>query len=89
MSIGVVMFFKALVMAVLVAIGEAWKAFRKRREERGLPLRKNRQGVYVVSDWAAKLERAAIRTWDAYLWFLFVFTVTLAAWGWWTGRLFN
>lgn len=54
-----VMFGKALILAICGAIGDAWINFRKRRAERGLPLRQNKDGVYVPDDWAAKVEALA------------------------------
>lgn len=89
MSIGWVMFGKALVLAIAVAIGERWKAFRLARREAGLPLRKNRQGVYVVFDWTHYVERAAFNLWNGYLLLLAAVTATLLAYGWWTGVFFN
>lgn len=59
-----VMFGKALILAICGAIGDAWIRFRKRRAERGLPLRQNKDGVYVPDDWAAKVEGVARGTWD-------------------------
>lgn len=53
------MFGKALILAICGAIGDAWIRFRKRRAERGLPLRQNKDGVYVPDDWAAKVEGVA------------------------------
>lgn len=89
MGIGWVMFGKAIVLAIAIFIGERWKAFRKRRSEQGLPMRKNRKGVYVVFDWAAVVERTAVRVWNMHLDFFIVATIALAIYGWWTGVLFN
>lgn len=55
------MFWKAVVVAVWVAIVARWTAFRKRRQREGLPLVRNkRTGVYEVSDWTETVERGAI-----------------------------
>lgn len=61
-GIGAVMFGKALVLAVWVVLVECWQAYRKRRIDEGLPLKKNRKGVYVVSDWTAKVDAFAVAT---------------------------
>lgn len=58
-----VMFGKVLILAICGAIGDAWIAFRKRRAERGLPLKQNKDGVYVPNDWAAKVEVVARGLW--------------------------
>lgn len=50
------MFWKAVVVALWVAAVESWQAYRKRRMADGLPLKMNRKGVYVVSDWTAKVD---------------------------------
>lgn len=52
------MFGKAVVLALWVAIIGGWSAFKKRRAEAGLPLKKNRRtGVYQVDDWPEKVDR--------------------------------
>lgn len=56
MSIGWVLFFKSIVVAIWAAIVESWDAFRQRRAEKGIPLRLNRRGVYEARDWAATVE---------------------------------
>lgn len=56
MSIGFIMFGKALILSIWGGIVESWFAYRKRRAVEGLPLRKNAQGVYVPRDWAADVE---------------------------------
>jgi len=77
MSLGFVMFGKALVLALWLCLVERWEAFRKGR---GLPLRQNRRGVYVVSDWTTKVNAAArlirnvnyalmVLIWIVVLWF--------------------
>lgn len=67
MSIGLVMFGKGLVIGLFAVFATWWAAFRKRRTERGLPLKQNRNGVYEVSDWAAKAEWLAYRLWHGLL----------------------
>lgn len=51
MSLGFTMFCKALVLTLWSFLVDGWEAYRKRRTERGLPLKQGRNGVYVVSDW--------------------------------------
>jgi hypothetical protein len=58
-SLGVMMFGKALIVAVWGGIASAWASFRKERAERGIPLKQDKNGVYVPNDWAAKVEGAA------------------------------
>lgn len=59
MSLGIAMFGKALVLGAWVFIVSRWDAYRQRRMARGLSLKQNRQGVYEVSDWTLKVNRAA------------------------------
>jgi hypothetical protein len=61
LSLGWLVFFKALVVTLWAATVEVWQAFRKRRAEMGLPLRQDRTGVYVPRDWAETVERT-VRT---------------------------
>lgn len=56
MSIGLVMFGKALIVSLWGALTEAWLSYRKRRAATGIPLRRNKAGVYVPHDWTAKVE---------------------------------
>lgn len=80
MSLGFAMFGKALVLSLWLFLVERWDAFRKRRADRGLLLRQNQQGVYVVSDWTTKVSAAArlirnanyalmVLIWIVVLWF--------------------
>lgn len=77
MSLGFVMFGKALLLALWLFLVERWEAFRKGRT---LLLKQNRQGVYVVKDWTAKVNAAArfirnanyalmVLIWIVVLWF--------------------
>lgn len=60
MSIGLVMFWKAVVMAVWAAIVERWQAYRAHRKEQGIQLVLDpRTGVYRAKvDWPEVLERS-------------------------------
>lgn len=61
MSIGVVMFFKALIVGLWCWFEERWSERRKRRAQDGLPMRYSRfRKAYVVSDWMALAERSAV-----------------------------
>lgn len=82
MSIGWVMFGKSVAMAIVLAIGAWWKSFRAKRKARGLPMRQNRQGVYVVFDWANYVERFAVRLWNGLLDFLIIMTICLMTYYW-------
>lgn len=68
LSIGWVIFWKSIVVALWAALAEHWAEFRKRRAANGLQLKQNRRGVYVVSDWAARVENALRRAWNIALW---------------------
>lgn len=58
LSIGWVMFWKAVVIAVWVAICEAWSAFKAKRASNGIPLRLDRKtGAYTPDDWPQKVDR--------------------------------
>lgn len=60
MSIGWIIFWKSVVLAVFAALLERWTAFREKRAKQGLPLRYSRKkGRYVVFDWTAYAERFA------------------------------
>lgn len=60
MSIGWVIFWKAVVVAVWAAAFARYRAFKRKRKERGLPLRLDvRRGVYVVDDRLERFERNA------------------------------
>lgn len=60
LSIGWVMFWKAVVVAVWLAITESWLAYRKRRKAQGLPMRYSRRiDAYVESDWTEWLDNIA------------------------------
>ena len=58
LSLGWVVFWKAVVVALFGAATEAWFDFRKKRAQQGLPLRQDENGVYVPYDWAEKVELA-------------------------------
>lgn len=76
--LGEVMFVKGLFLALCAAIGVQWVAFRKRRAEKGLPLKLNpRTGIYEVSDWAAWLERNARGLWNGVIVFAAVGNVAI------------
>jgi hypothetical protein len=73
------MFWKALVVSILAALGESWRAYRARRKEQGLPLRFNRRsGTYVVSDPAARIERYTRTAWNALLVAIMLWWVVVA-----------
>ncbi len=57
MSIGVVMFLKALLIAICAAVWDQWQEFKK---SRGLRLTE-RNGVYVLDDRLERCERYARR----------------------------
>ena len=61
LSIGWVMFGKAVVLAIWIAAVECWRSFKRRRIENGLPMRRNRDGVYVPDDRIERLEKWARR----------------------------
>ncbi len=82
-----VMFFKGLILALALAFGGWWTAFRKRRAQNGLPLRRNRiTGVYEVKDWTATVERGAIGIWEGVIWFTVAFNLTIWFCWWYFGR---
>lgn len=59
MSIGLVMFWKAVVVTLWAVAVERWDAFRQKRAGEGLPLKLNRKtGVYQVRDWTAGVNKA-------------------------------
>ena len=61
LSIGWVMFWKAVVVAVWILIVERWASFRKRRRDDGLPLKLNRRtGAYEVRDWTGNVDRSVL-----------------------------
>lgn len=56
MHIGMVMFFKGIAVATGATVLERYRAFKKRRREKGIPLRLDkRRNAYVADD---RLERA-------------------------------
>ncbi len=80
--LGEVMFLKGLLLALCTAVGVKWVAFRRRRAEKGLPLKLNpRTGVYEISDWAASVERGARGFWNVTL--FIVIAANLTAWAIW------
>lgn len=79
LGIGWVMFWKAAAVSIAVALGEAWRRYRKRRSEQGLPLKPNRKtGIYQVSDWTERVERYARRAWSGLLVLVVVWWIVLA-----------
>lgn len=82
LSIGWVVFWKSVVVAVWIAIVAQWAAFRKRRAEKGLPLTLDkRTGVYVVKDWPDRVERVfrfgrnAVYAYTFFLWTLIAIVI--------------
>ena len=75
MDLGEVMFWKAVVVALLVLAGERWYAFKRNRAANGILLKKQKDGVYRPDDWPDTLERRAVKT---YWWGLFGFYVGAA-----------
>lgn len=61
LSIGWVIFWKALIVTAWATATARWLSYKKRRKEAGLPLRKDRRGVYVVDDRLERYERIARR----------------------------
>ena len=57
MSLGMVMFWKAVVLAVLGLLFERWQAFKKKRQ---LTLRESPDGVWRVDDRLERLETALL-----------------------------
>lgn len=68
LSLGWVMFWKALVVAAGSSVYGLWEAYKARRKAAGLPLRFDaRRGVYVVDDRLERYERRArIAFWIAF-----------------------
>lgn len=62
MSIGLVMFWKAVVLAIWATIVERWQAYRQHRKAQGIVLVQDpRTGVYRAKvDWPEVLERSLI-----------------------------
>lgn len=58
---GVVMFGKALVLALYAAFDIWWSGFKKRHREHGLPMRQGKDGVYRPHDWTHIAETWAWR----------------------------
>lgn len=86
MSIGWIMFWKAVVVAVWIVIVERWVAFRRRRQQEGLPMRYSRRSdSYVVHDWtdwvntAFRWGKYAFFAYAAYIWV--TFSVAFIFWG--------
>lgn len=65
MSIGVVMFFKSLILAIGGGIWEWWLSFKKRHTEKGLPMRMGKDGVFRAYNWPEIFERRARAAWWA------------------------
>lgn len=59
MDVGWILFWKCIVVAVWIAIVDRWQAYRKKRRDEGLPLRKNANGVYEVHDWTEHVDTTA------------------------------
>ena len=99
MSIGWIMFWKAVVVAVWIVIVERWVAFRRRRQQEGLPMRySKRSDSYVVHDWTDWVNTAF--RWGKYAFFAFALAIwtTLSIaflfWGrdgqrWWAETFFS
>lgn len=56
LGIGWLMFWKALIVSAGVAALDAWALFKRRRIEKGIPL-KFKDGVYRPSNWPERAER--------------------------------
>ena len=62
MDLGEVMFWKAIVLAIGVLIAERWYAFKKKRNDYGIPLKQDaKTGTYKPDDWPERLERGLIK----------------------------
>lgn len=57
LSIGGVMFFKGLIVALWGVIVSVWETWKDKRAEKGIPLKLDERGVYVPDDWPERLER--------------------------------
>ena len=75
MDLGEVMFWKAIVLAVMGIAGERWYSFKRRRAERGIELKQGLDGVYRPDNWPDVLERRAVKS---YWWGLAAFYVLSA-----------
>lgn len=62
MSIGIVMFFKALILGIAAGVWEWWLTFKKRHNESGLPMRESKDGVFRAYSWPEVWEGRARRT---------------------------
>ena len=60
MNVGLVLFLKAVVVGIWIGIAARWQTYRKKRRDEGLELKPDRRGVYVVSDWTAHVDTAAV-----------------------------
>ncbi len=73
MSVGLVMFWKAVVLGIAGAIWELWVSFKRRHVERGLPMRQEKDGVYRPYNWPEVWERRVRRSyWVGYAVFMIV-----------------
>lgn len=57
-GIGIIMFWKAVIVTLWVAILHRWNAYKQGKTKRGLQLSRNRKGVYVVRDWTSQVDFA-------------------------------
>lgn len=57
LSIGWVMFWKAVVLGLYAVARDTWAALKRKNIENGLRLKQNRHGVYVPDDRLQNIER--------------------------------
>lgn len=67
MSIGIVMFFKALILGIAGALWDWWLDYKKKHAANGLPMLESKDGVFRAYSWPEVWERRArITFWAAF-----------------------
>lgn len=82
-SLGWVIFWKSIVVAVLAACGERWTHMKRMEAESGLPMRQGKDGVYracsrllTIEKWARRIFWVAFPIFVAYSFFVAYVLVT-------------
>lgn len=78
-SIGIVMFGKAVILAVWAIGSDRYKDFKRKHYANGQPMRLNRKGVYVPDNRFALFEKWAKRTLIGLACVFALYTI----WAWW------